>query len=266
MGLSNQQCNKIAELLTEQIRRKLSDYSSETNNMPFHIRLLGKDRMALFSFIQSINTMLGTSVFEQVAAVIAATHFKRAINQYKDFNNTISTEAQRVIQEIVDDLKAMTKKPDKPTETTAILKVAQAGTITKVKRPRIDLFLESSDGTEYYFDLKTAKPNIDEIVGFKRKLLEWVAIRGAINPKSKIQTQLAIPYNPYEPEPYRRWTFQGMFDIANEMLVADGFWDFLGGDNTYDQLLEVFEEVGIALRPEIDARFAAFTPNEKKGH
>lgn len=264
MGLSTQQCNKIAELLTEQIRRKLSDYSPETSNMPFHIRLLGKDRMALFSFIQSINTTLGTSVFEQVAAVIAAPHFKRAINQYRDFNNTISTGAQKVIQAIVDDLKAMTKKPDRPAETAAILKVAQTGTITKVKRPRIDLFLESNDGTEYYFDLKTAKPNIDEIVGFKRKLLEWVAIRGAMNPQCKIQTQLAIPYNPYEPESYHRWTFQGMFDVANEMLVADGFWNFLGGDNTYDQLLTVFEQVGIALRPEIDARFAAFAPNEKK--
>ena len=264
MSLSTQQHNKIAELLTEQIRRKLSDYSPETNNMPFHIRLLGKDHMALFSFIQSINTTLGTSVFEQVAAVIAATHFKRSINQYKDFNNTISTEAQRVIQEIVNDLKAMTKKPDKSAETAAILKVAQSGTIRKVKRPRIDLFLESDDGTEYYFDLKTAKPNMDEIVGFKRKLLEWVAIRGVVNTRAKIQTRLAIPYNPYEPEPYRRWTFQGMFDLANEMLVADRFWDFLGGDNTYDQLLEVFEEVGIALRPEIDTRFTAIAPNKKR--
>ncbi|MDY7019572.1 MAG: TdeIII family type II restriction endonuclease [Chloroflexota bacterium] len=263
MGISSQQRNKIAELLTEQIRRKLADYSPETNNMPFHIRLLGKDRMALFSFIQSINTTLGTSVFEQVAAVIAAPHFKRAINQYKDFNNTISAEAQRVIQEIVNDLEAMKKNPNKHAETAAILKVAQIGTIKKVKRPRIDLFLESNDGTEYYFDLKMAKPNIGEIVGFKRKLLEWVAMRGAISPKSKIQTQLAIPYNPYEPDPYRRWTFQGMFDLADEMLVADGFWNFLGGDKTYDQLLEVFEEVGIALRPEIDARFIAFAPNMK---
>lgn len=231
--------------------------------MPFHIRLLDKDRMALFSFIQSINTTLGTSVFEQIAAVIAAPHFKRAINQYRDFNNTISTAAQRVIQEIVNDLEATTKKPNKYAETAAILKVAQTGTIRKIKRPRIDLFLESNDGTEYYFDLKTAKPNIGEILGFKRKLLEWVAIRGAISPTSNIQTRLAIPYNPYEPEPYRRWTFQGMFDLANEMLVADGFWNFLGGDNTYSQLLEVFEEVGIALRPEIDVRFTAFAPNQK---
>lgn len=169
--------------------------------MPFHTRLLGKDRMALFSFIQSINTTLGTSVFEQVAAIIARPRFRQSINQYKNFNNTISPDAQETIQQIMDDLRAAKSKPDKVKETAQILAVAQNGDIKKVKRPRIDLFLEGNDGTEYYFDLKTAKPNIDEIVGFKRKMLEWVAIRGAVSPNSKIITSLAIPYNPYKPKP-----------------------------------------------------------------
>jgi len=228
--------------------------------MPFHVRLLGQDRMALFSFIQSINTTLGTSVFEQVAALVASPHFKRAINQYKGFNNTISDKAQAVIQHIIDDLRATRDRPNKPAEIAKILQVAQTGTLMKVKRPRIDLFLESEDGTEYYFDLKTAKPNVDEIVGFKRKMLEWVAIRGAIDPGPKIYTGLAIPYNPYEPQPYDRWTFQGMFDLPNEIKVAEEFWDFLGGENTYNELLQIFEDAGIELRPEIDAKFATFAP------
>ncbi|MCA1899729.1 MAG: TdeIII family type II restriction endonuclease [Chloroflexi bacterium] len=258
MPLLPQQSAEIEQLLKEQIRRKLADYAPETNNMPFHTRLLGKDRMALFSFIQSINTSLGTSVFEQVAAVIAKPHFRRAVHQYKDFNTTISAEAQAVIQQMIDDLRTARSKPNKPKEIAKILSVAQKGTLKKVKRPRIDLFLEDRDGTEYYFDLKTAKPNIDEIVGFKRKMLEWVAIRGAIPPKPKIYTGLAIPYNPYEPEPYDRWTFQGMFDLTNEIKVADEFWNFLGGEKTYEQLLDVFEKVGLDLRPEIDQKFASF--------
>jgi hypothetical protein len=72
--------------------------------------------MSLFSFIQSINTTLGTSVFEQVAVIIAAPHFKRAIHQYKEFNNTISENAQTAIQRIVDDLRAARMKPDKSAE------------------------------------------------------------------------------------------------------------------------------------------------------
>ncbi len=260
MPLSAQQNAEIEQLLKQQIMRKLADYSPETNNMPFHTRLLEKDRMGLFSFIQSINTTLGTSVFEQVAAVIAKPHFRQAINQYKNFNNTISSESQTAIQQIMDDLRAARWKPDKPKETAKILLAAQNGDLKKVKRPRIDLFLEAFDGTEYYFDLKTAKPNIDEIVGFKRKILEWVAIRGAINPNPNIYTGLAIPYNPYEPQPYDRWTFQGMFDLPNEIKVAEEFWNFLGGDNTYEQLLGVFEKVGVDLRPEIDKKFASFAP------
>lgn len=260
MAISISQQHQITELLKGPIRRKLSDYSPETSKMPFHIRLLGQDRVALFSFIQSINTTLGTSVFEQVAAIIATLHFKRAVHQYKEFNNTISSESQVVIQQIMDDLKVAKKAPNKVLETAEILKVAQLAPFKKIKRPRIDLFLESADGTEYYFDLKTAKPNLDEIVGFKRKILEWIAIRGVVNPKPNIYTALAIPYNSYEPQPYDRWTFQGMFDSSKEMKVAGEFWDFLGGPNTYQELLKVFEEVGFALRPEIDAKFATFVP------
>lgn len=258
MPLAAVQKAEIEQLLKEQIRRKLCEYSPETNNMPFHIRLLGKDRMALFSFIQSINTTLGTSVFEQVAAIIAKPNFRQAVNQYKDLNNAISSESQAVIQQIVDDLQSARNQPDKPREIERILAVAQSGGLKKVKRPTIDLFLEGNDGTEYYFDLKTAKPNMENILGFKRKILEWVAFRGAINPDAKIYSGLAIPYNPYEPSPYKRWTFQGMFDLDNELMVADEFWTFLGGENTYEQLLIVFEKVGIDLRPEIDNKFATF--------
>jgi type II restriction enzyme len=71
---------------------------------------------------------------------------------------------------------------------------------------------------------------------------------------------LAIPYNPYAPEPYQRWTARGLMDLPNELLVAEEFWDFLGGENTYNEVLDVFEQVGIALRPEIDATFARFAP------
>jgi type II restriction enzyme len=259
MPLSKRQVKEIAELLTGQIRRKLADYNPEPNTMPFHTRLLGKDRMALFSFIQSINTTLGASVFEQTAAIIASPNLKRAASQYKEFNDTISREAQLLIQSLMDDLTTGRITPDKAAETKRILAIAQSGAMQKVKRPRIDLFVESHEGVEYYFDLKTAKPNVGEFKEFKRMLLEWIAIRGALDPKAKVRTLLAIPYNPYEPEPYQRWTLQGMLDLKNEILVAEEFWNFLGGRNTYEELLDVFEQVGIALRPEIDAKFAKLT-------
>ena len=80
----------------------------------------------------------------------------------------------------------------------------------------------------------------------------------ADNPQKRVKTAIAIPYNPYEPLPYERWTLRGMIDLREELLVANEFWDFLGGENSYEELLSCFERAGIELRPEIEAYFSKF--------
>lgn len=80
----------------------------------------------------------------------------------------------------------------------------------------------------------------------------------AKNPNTKVKSYIAIPCNPYEPEPYARWTMKGMFDLKKEILVAEELWEFFGGKDTYKDLLDCFEEVGIELRPEIDTHFSEF--------
>ena len=121
------------------------------------------------------------------------------------------------------------------------------------------MFLEGHNGELYLMDIKTAKPNAGGFKEFKRTLLEWVAAVLAVSPKAKVNTFVAIPYNPYEPKPYSRWTIRGMLDLENELKVAEEFWDFLGGEGSYQQLLDCFERVGIELRPEIDEYFHKFT-------
>lgn len=49
-----------------------------------------------------------------------------------------------------------------------------------------------------------------------------------------------------------------MLDLDKELVVADEFWDFLGGKETYNNLLGCFERVGIELRNEIDEYFSRF--------
>jgi hypothetical protein len=77
------------------------------------------------------------------------------------------------------------------------------------------------------------------------------------NQQQKINTVIAIPYNPYEPKPYERWTIKGMLDDY-ELMVGKEFWDFLGGDGTYEELLNCFESAGIKLRPRLDDFFNNF--------
>jgi len=254
MALSTIQSKQIKDYLVEKIRNKLTNYAPETKSMPFHFRLLGKDRMALFSFIQSVNTMLGTSIFEQIGKMIAEPKAKRAVGQYRELEGYISSEAVLKIDTILRDLRSALRKPDKGRETREILAVANKGKLGRKLKKRVDLFVEMEDRTEYYFEIKTAKPNINEFVGIKKQILDWIAMRGSIKPEANIKTIVAIPYNPYEPKPYERWTLQGLFDLSQEVLVGSEFWNLLGGENTYEDLLRVFEQAGLELYDEIDKK------------
>jgi len=254
MSISLEQQQIIESYLTEKIRNKLNNYNPETNSMPFHYRLLGKNRMALFSFIHSVNTMLGTSIFEKVGELVLSNRAQEVQNQYKGLVGYISEKAVICIDTIMRDLKSTRRTPCKSEETKEVLSVAKEGNLGIKIKKRVDIYAKMDDNTEYYFELKSAKPNINEFTGIKKQLLDWIAIRGSISQAVKIKTILAIPYNPYEPEPYQRWTLQGLFDLKNEVLVGKEFWDFLGGNNTYEDLLNVFEKAGLELYDEIDEK------------
>ncbi|MCE8427506.1 MAG: TdeIII family type II restriction endonuclease [Candidatus Methanoperedens sp.] len=257
MTLTKNQILYIEDVIRTCLRDKFLNYKPESNNMPFHYRLLGKDRMVLYSFIHSLNTAFGTSIFEPVAVALAQLRFKDA-KRSATAGNQISEEAHKVIQTIMNGLITGKKEPNKAEEIEAIREVCNKGKLNTVKPPKVDVLVVSHDNSIFLFDIKTAKPNIGNFKEFKRTLLEWVATVLAQNPDAKINTCIAIPYNPYEPKPYERWTMKGLLDLDYELKVADEFWNFLGGEGSYDELLDCFERVGIELRPEIDEYFSKF--------
>ncbi len=257
MSLSNNQVIAIQEIITKSLKNKFKTHNPEPAVMPFHTRLLGKDRLALYSFIHSLNTNFGTTIFEPVALSIASNRFKVTKKQIKSSTN-ISSQAQTKIQNIMNDLTTASKKPNKLKEIEIIRKVCQKGKIQAIKPTKIDLYLEDHKNNVYLIDLKTAKPNKGGFRELKRTLLEWSATALYKNPAVKINTLIAIPYNPYQPKPYQRWTMAGMLDLEYELKVAEDFWNFLGGEDTYNDLLQCFECVGIELRGEIDEYFLTF--------
>jgi len=253
MALTKEQSEKAENTIKDSLRKKFASYKPESNNMPFHFRLLGRDRMALYSFIQSLNTTFGTSIFEPVAETLACLNFSVAEKKYV-VGDTISEQAQTEIQRIMNEL-TMGNSPNKTDEIKRIRKVCTKGSINKLKTVKVDLFVQDKNGTIHLFDLKTAKPNISNFKDFKRTLLEWVAILLSQQPDADVNSYIAIPYNPYEPKPYERWTLKGMLDLDNELKVAGEFWDFLGGEDSYSELLNCFERAGLELRSEIDEYF-----------
>src|SRR6185295_20147827 len=104
----------IKTLLRTALRNKFAKYAPESTHMPFHFALLGKDRMALYSFLQSLNTTFGTSIFEPVAEAIAKTRFVKVAKQYTvgaEIFAAAQVEANSIVEEI-----AISGEPDKNAE------------------------------------------------------------------------------------------------------------------------------------------------------
>ena len=209
------------------------------------------------SFIQSLNTTFGISIYEPIAITLARERFKVVETQVKPFNE-ISSEAHQRIQIIMNELMAANREPNKFAEIEEIREVCRNGILNQVKLTQVDVWLENREGELFLFDLKTVKPNKGNFEKFKQTLLEWSAAELARDPDAVVNAMIGIPYNPYEPEPYKRWTLKGMLDLDHQVLVAKELWDFIGGEGTYTDLLDAFEMAGIELRDEIDSYFEKF--------
>lgn len=262
MSLSSKTKRGIAKLLITTIREKLRTYKPETVHMPFHHRLFGKDRYAMFSFIHSMNTTFGISIWEQVAVILAQGAGNQAERQYRLLGE-IDNETEKHISEIHYQLRKGKFTTNKIYEIEQIREKIKMGEAKTDPDSVVDLFIRIKN-EENYFDITSAKPNMKEFVALKLKLLRWTALRLSQDKSVNVFTRLAIPYNPYHPEPYERWTLKGLFDLeSKEILVGEEFWNFVFGDNIYEELLDVFQEVGEELRYEIDNKFEEFREKEE---
>jgi hypothetical protein len=222
MSLSIITKNKIAELLTTKVREKLSLYQPETVHMPFHHRLFGKDRYAMFSFMQSMNTTFGMSIWEQVAIILAQDRDSYANRQYKLLGE-IDRETEDFIRDIHYKLREGNFNPNMIVQTEEIRNRIRKGQAKADPDSIVDLFVKIGQA-ENYFDITSVKPNMKEFVALKLKLLRWTALRLSQDKNAQVFTRLAIPYNPYHPQPYERWTLKGLYDLENgEVLVGKDF-------------------------------------------
>ena len=238
MALTQNQRNQIQDLLINKMTKKLKRYIRESTSMPFLTRLIqDEEKVASYSFIHSVATTLGMSIYEDVSKVIALESSEECFTRY-DIGGVLSKEQKSTVSNIVRELRNKERKVNKEKETKEILKASPTGGKPQKEGRIADLYFKRNN-KEYYLEIKTVKPNIDVFTTSKTKLLEWVA-----RARKPIKTILALPYNPYYPEPYSRFTEQGLLERKKEFLIGEEYWDFLGGKNTYKELLNVFDGVG----------------------
>ena len=105
MPLTEKQKNNISDLLTLKIEDKLKRYARESTSMPFLVRLMqDKEKVASYSFIHSLATTLGMSIYEAVSKIIVEESVTECFTRY-DLVGALSKEQKSVIGTIIAELR-----------------------------------------------------------------------------------------------------------------------------------------------------------------
>lgn len=241
--------NKIRKHLSDVMERIIekrtviepfNEHDIEKNN-PFGYRLVPIEIWKGSKFERSFVTTLGQGIFEQLAKIIAEGTGAEAQNQY-DVTVTINTWQLEKIDEILKKQRHSERNPNWDEEVNEILNLSNLN--RRDLTIKFDLYIKRKNGHEEFYSLKTVKPNLDQTENAKRDMLYLKA------GKPNCDVYFGLPYNPAgEGNNYRRIHSipYRLFNIDEDrcVLIGKELWNKIGQDsNTYNELLELFEDVG----------------------
>jgi hypothetical protein len=236
---------KIKSILLGCINGALKRTAENSSYRPFHEALLTKSLVNASAFERSFSTSFGQGPIEQLSMLVAEDNGFECLRQKTTLVN-IYKGADDEIHRIMASLREGERKPNWRQEVEKLGAFCKGDTI--VKRVISDMWLKK-DGVEHFFSIKTVKPNLDQTEHAKRDMLTLKADNPAYN------TYFCLYYNPGgEEKTDYNWSIPSkIFDMKNDdcVLIGKGYWNLIGGDNTYSQLLEVFAEVGLETRQRI---------------
>ncbi len=194
---------------------------------------------------RGFSTALG-NLHERIALEVASDAHAEARRAY-DLAGNLPVLAREFITQRIDQLEDGAARPDHEYEREQLLGVFGAEV---PEGTRIDLYVTAHDGTEHYFEMKSAKPNKGQCIEMKHRLLTVLGIRRDPN----VFVSWGVPYNPYgTAEAYVHPYPARFFDFAHEVKLGDAFWNFVGDDDgTFDLLLDLYRSVGEEYTAQLD--------------
>jgi len=228
------------EIRRTMMREARATYSSRRGILkPFHEAIIPPEILRISAFERSFSTKLGTT-FEECARLIALQTYAVAERGYLASGKMPATAAAK-IEGIVSRISEG-QTPDFP---ALIAEVLQVSNDEWVERPAIaDLYLRDQAGHEYFFEIKSPVPNKGQCLEVTERLLRIHAIRQRNRPY--VNAYFAMAYNPYGTrlEDYRHSFSLQYLDMQNQVLLGADFWTLVGGEGTYEELLEIYRGVG----------------------
>ncbi len=230
--------------------RPLRDSSKDGELKPFHESLLPDGLLKIAEFERSFSTKLGTT-FEECAKIIAKANHSNAERSYR-IKGVVSKKAIKYIEEITSEVGDGTVKSDFPKFIKEVVKLSKKDAGVGETRTCIaDVYIQKKNGQEYFFEIKSPKPNKGQCLEVTSRLLQIQSIKHST--ASKTKTYFAMAYNPYgfNKEEYKHSFAKQYLDLNNQVVIGKEFWDIVGGDGTYEEVLSIYKEVGKEKGPDM---------------
>ncbi|MDB9317725.1 TdeIII family type II restriction endonuclease [Nodularia spumigena] len=223
----------------------LSRRSSNGELKPFQAALIPPELIRINQFERGLSTKLGNS-FEECARLIALEHHqdvRRGFDIKAEVSIAAFAEAELQKQNYESAAKTEQGKPSFEQMITAVLN-ARRNDDLETKIVRVDLYILSKDGTEFFFEIKAPKPNKGQCLEVLQRLLRFHLLRGVNRPQ--VQSYYAMPYNPYgvNKADYKWTQAKSYLPFDKAVVIGNEFWSIVGGATAYEELLEIYLEVG----------------------
>lgn len=220
------------------ISRTQKKLDEEKSHKPFHKALLTEDIVRVSSFERSFSTSFGQGPVEKISELVAIENGFETQRQKEVLLNLYKGAIDEV-ERICSALRAGNQKPNWEKEIKTLSAFNRGDTV--IRRVISDLWLKKGD-QEYFISIKTVTPNLDQSEIAKKDMLLLKSANAAYH------TFFGLYYNPHgkNREDYSHSFPMKIFDMHRDscVLIGADYWNFLGGNDSYEELLEIFAEVG----------------------
>lgn len=237
----------IANEFRSCVQNTIKRIAAEDTHRPFHSALLSDQALFWSRFERSFSTSFGQRVIEKISqAATLSNGAQEAINQKETIFN-LSLSQLSAIDDHVAGLRRGLKAANWNSDISELSRINPEGGSVQV-RVISDLYWRKN-GINNYMSIKTVKPNIDQTAEAKRDLLKLKLADPTAN------VYYGLYYNPYgENKIDYAWTPpQGIFNFGTDpcVLIGKEYWDTLGGNGFYEEVLTIAARVGEDTKQQI---------------
>lgn len=221
------------------------DYDLDTirRAYPFHRLIFDDLGLIAFKRERSVVTKMGQALYPELARVIALGRYND-VGRERVIEGELPTDVVNLIGRIVRELRNGQRRPDHAREMDE-LRAADWMTEPVPIRVIADLFIGDYADGPLFAEIKAPRPNLDICAETKTKILTFESLLTG----ERARGYFGFPYNPFVTRSaYGHGITRRIMDMDAEVLIADEFWDAIGGLGTFAALLALVDQVGEGVR------------------